>query len=105
MASLPTTPALAERGDIHKSCKAIETLLNILSEYCEAAGAVVSLQKKLAKALKDVASSKATAEIACVSVWLAISVLGSRFDSECHAGKRKRIRVSVRRRFEIYKDS
>jgi hypothetical protein len=43
-------------------------LLNILSEYCEAAGAVVSLQKKLAKALKDAASSKATAEIACASV-------------------------------------
>ena len=68
MASSPAAPALAERGDIHKSCKSIETLLNILSEYCEAAGTVVSLQKKLAKALKDAASSKATAEIACVFV-------------------------------------
>jgi hypothetical protein len=49
MASSSTTPVLAERSDIHKSCKSIETLLNILSEYCEAAGAVVSLQKKLGK--------------------------------------------------------
>ena len=66
MASLPKTPAVAERADLHKSCKFVETLLNILSEYCEAAAIVLSLQKKLAKALKDVATSKATAEIACM---------------------------------------
>lgn len=65
MASLSKTPALAERADLHKSCKSVETLLNILSEYCEAAGIVLSLQRKLAKALRDAATSKATAEIPC----------------------------------------
>lgn len=65
MASQSGAPTLAERADIHKSCKSIETLLNTLNEYCEAAGAVVALQKKLGKALKDAASLKVTGEIAC----------------------------------------
>lgn len=56
--------ALAERADIHKSCKSIETLLNILNDYCEAATAVVALEKKLAKALRETASSKVTNEVA-----------------------------------------
>lgn len=56
--------ALAERADIHKSCKSIETLLNILNDYCEAATAIVALQKKLTKALRDTAGSKVTNEIA-----------------------------------------
>jgi len=55
---------LAERADIHKSCKSIETLLSVLNEYCEAAGAVVALQKKLGKALRDMAGMKVTGEIA-----------------------------------------
>jgi len=53
----------AERADIHKSCKSIETLLNALNEYCEAAGTVVALQKKLAKALRETAGIKVTGEI------------------------------------------
>ncbi|KAL1747104.1 hypothetical protein HDZ31DRAFT_61549 [Schizophyllum fasciatum] len=57
-------PVLSERSDVHKSCKALETLLNILNDYCEAAGAVVMLQKKLAKALKETAGQKATGELA-----------------------------------------
>ncbi|EKM78814.1 hypothetical protein AGABI1DRAFT_107287 [Agaricus bisporus var. burnettii JB137-S8] len=56
--------ALAERADIHKSCKSIETLLNILNDYCEAATVVVALEKKLAKALRETASSKVTNEVA-----------------------------------------
>jgi hypothetical protein len=56
--------ALVERADIHKSCKSLETLLNVLNDYCEAATAVVALQKKLAKALRETASSKTTNEIA-----------------------------------------
>ncbi|KAF9468037.1 hypothetical protein BDZ94DRAFT_1247023 [Collybia nuda] len=55
---------LAERFDVHKSCKSLETLLNILNDYCEAAGAVVLLQKKLAKALRETAGLKVTGEIA-----------------------------------------
>ena len=59
-----TQPFLAERVDIHKSCKSLETLLSVLNDYCEAAGAVVLLQKKLAKALRETASMKVTGEIA-----------------------------------------
>ncbi|KAL1680189.1 hypothetical protein EV122DRAFT_262518, partial [Schizophyllum commune] len=57
-------PVLSERSDVHKSCKTLETLLNLLNDYCEAAGAVVMLQKKLAKALKETAGQKATGELA-----------------------------------------
>jgi len=63
MPSATNTLPHAERADIHKSCKSIETLLNVLNEYCEAAGAVVALQKKLAKALRDTAGIKVTGEI------------------------------------------
>ena len=59
-----TTTQLVERAEIHKSCKAFETLLNVFNDYCEAAGAVVILQKKLSKALKETASLKTTGEIA-----------------------------------------
>ncbi|KAH8831893.1 hypothetical protein DL96DRAFT_1812659 [Flagelloscypha sp. PMI_526] len=57
-------PPLAERTDIHKSCKALETLLNLLNDYCEAASAIVALQKKLAKSLRDTASLKTNTDIA-----------------------------------------
>jgi hypothetical protein len=65
MASAEGQPFLAERVDIHKSCKSLETLLSVLNDYCEAAGAVVLLQKKLAKALRETANLKVTGEIAC----------------------------------------
>ena len=58
-------PILSERADVHKSCKSMETIVNVLNDYCEAAGALVSLQKKLAKALRETAGLKATGEIAC----------------------------------------
>lgn len=64
MASGPGVPMLVERGDVHKSCKSLETLLNILNDYCEAAGAVVTLQKKLSKALRETAGLKVTGDIA-----------------------------------------
>lgn len=57
------TPVLAERADIHKSCKSFEVLLNVLNDYCEAVTAVAQLQKKLAKAIRDTAMVKVTAEI------------------------------------------
>jgi hypothetical protein len=56
-------PILAERADIHKSCKSLETLLSVVNDYCEATSAVVMLQKKLAKALKETAGLKVTADI------------------------------------------
>ncbi len=100
MASLSMAPALVERTEIHKSCKSIEALLSILNEYCEAAGAVGSLQKKLARALKDAAGTKATAEIPGAFSSLLAFVYAHRlvtFNSECHADQREYIRVSVRR--------
>nr|GAT60708.1 predicted protein [Mycena chlorophos] len=57
-------PFLAERVDIHKGCRSLESLINILNDYCEAAGAVVLLQKKLAKALREASGMKATTQIA-----------------------------------------
>jgi hypothetical protein len=63
MAPAAVTLPHAERADIHKSCKSIETLLNVLNEYCEATGRLVALQKKLAKALRDTAGIKVTGDI------------------------------------------
>ncbi|TBU52736.1 hypothetical protein BD310DRAFT_831621 [Dichomitus squalens] len=54
---------LAERSEIHKSCKTLESVVNILNDYCEAANAIVALQKKLAKALRESAAVKCVAEI------------------------------------------
>ncbi|OAX42493.1 hypothetical protein K503DRAFT_683164 [Rhizopogon vinicolor AM-OR11-026] len=76
MSSASTSPQLAERQDIHKSCRTLETLVNMLNDYCEAAGAIVALQKKLSKALKEAASLKTTSEIAAN----ALSVSASIFD-------------------------
>jgi len=63
----PSSQPLAERIDVHKACKSIETLLSVFNDYCEAAGAVVTLQKKLAKALRETAGMKVTEEIAGAS--------------------------------------
>ena len=49
---------------MHKSCRALEAVVNLLNDYCEAAGAVVQLQKKLARALRETAVLKCTGEIA-----------------------------------------
>ncbi|KAJ7227240.1 hypothetical protein GGX14DRAFT_418779 [Mycena pura] len=85
MASPQGQPSLAERVDIHKSCKSLETLLNVLNDYCEAAGAVVLLQKKLSKALRETASMKVTGEIASnamntsATIFEAMSDIDSKF--------------------------
>jgi hypothetical protein len=63
MASLQLVHAVAERPDIHKSCRALEVIVNLLDDYSEAARAIVTLHKKLAKALRDAAIVKPTAEI------------------------------------------
>ncbi|KAJ7903479.1 hypothetical protein B0H14DRAFT_2665018 [Mycena olivaceomarginata] len=85
MASTQAQPFLAERVDVHKSCKSLETLLNVLNDYCEAAGAVVLLQKKLAKALRETAGLKVTGEIAAnamnasATIFDALSDIDSKF--------------------------
>lgn len=63
----------AERSDIHKSCKSIENLLNILNEYCGVAGVVFVLQKKLAKALRETAGLKITGDVSSMSSLCTIS--------------------------------
>lgn len=60
---------MTDRQDIHKSCKSIETLVNVLNDYCEALGAVVIIQKKLVKALRECAGVKSTAETAGNVPW------------------------------------
>jgi hypothetical protein len=51
-------PLLLDRQEIHKSCKQIEIIINLLNDYCEATSAIVLIQKKLFKALKDAAGLK-----------------------------------------------
>ncbi|KAI0654648.1 hypothetical protein C8Q70DRAFT_1058242 [Cubamyces menziesii] len=84
---------LAERAEIHKSCKTLESVVNILNDYCEAANAIVQLQKKLAKALREAASSKCVNEIpanalnATATIFEAMAEVDSKFakyaDKEC----------------------
>ncbi|OBZ72236.1 hypothetical protein A0H81_07444 [Grifola frondosa] len=93
MATSAAVPVLAERLDIHKSCKTLETVVNILNDYCEAANAIVALQKKLAKALRESASMKCTADIPAnalntsATIFEALSEVDSKFakfaDKEC----------------------
>lgn len=65
MTATPSAPPLlAERADIHKSCKAIESLLNLLDDYGQVANAMATLEKKLAKAMRELAGLKVTGEIA-----------------------------------------
>ena len=63
-AAPPPQQAISERAEIHKSCRALETVVNVLNDYSEAARAIVTLQKKLVKALRDASGCKATGEIA-----------------------------------------
>ena len=50
---------IADRVAIHKSCKSLEAIVNIFNDYCQAIDAIVSAQKKLAKALREAAGLKA----------------------------------------------
>ncbi|KAG5645935.1 hypothetical protein DXG03_004724 [Asterophora parasitica] len=87
MASRQAAPPLAERADIHKSCKSLETLLNVLNDYCEAAGAAVLLQKKLAKALRDAAGMKTTGEIAANTMNASATIFEASFDIDSKFAK------------------
>lgn len=59
-----STQAITTRNDIHKSCKTFEAVVNYLNDYSEAVTAIIGIQKKLAKALRDAASTKTTSEVA-----------------------------------------
>lgn len=61
---------LAERSDVHKSCKAIEVVVNLLNDYCDAVTTIVAIQKKLAKAMREASLVKNTSQIAglCISM-------------------------------------
>jgi hypothetical protein len=67
-ATPPGPPLLAERADIHKSCKVIESLLNVLDDYSQVASAMATLEKKLAKAMRELAGLKITADTAGASL-------------------------------------
>ena len=62
-----STPTIASRADIHKSCKTFEAVVNYLNDYSEAVTAIIAIQKKLAKALRDAAASKTTSDVAGMS--------------------------------------
>ncbi|TCD67074.1 hypothetical protein EIP91_000587 [Steccherinum ochraceum] len=90
---MSTSLAIADRADIHKSCKSVELLVNVLNDYCQVADALVALQKKLVKALRDSAASKVTASIPAsallttATIFEALSEVDSKFvklaDKEC----------------------
>ncbi|KAF9816639.1 hypothetical protein IEO21_03944 [Rhodonia placenta] len=63
MASGSLQSVLSDRNEIHKSCKTLESVVNVLNDYCEAANAILTLEKKLAKALREAAGVKCVAEI------------------------------------------
>lgn len=62
--STAATVQPVERQGIHKSCRTIESLLSVLNDYCEIAGAFAAIRKKLSKALKDAAALKTNAQFA-----------------------------------------
>ncbi|KAF8656276.1 hypothetical protein AX16_002712 [Volvariella volvacea WC 439] len=76
---------LAERSDIHKSCKSMETLVNVLNDYCEVSGTLATLEKKLAKAMKEAAGLKAMTEVpanafnASATIFEALADINSKF--------------------------
>ncbi|GAB1525209.1 hypothetical protein RhiTH_008366 [Rhizoctonia solani] len=49
-----------ERSEVHKSSKCIEIVVTLFSDYCQAMTTLANLQKKLSRALKDVAGVKGT---------------------------------------------
>lgn len=62
--SFPTSnEPIADRESIHKSCRTLEAVVNVLNDYCEAANAILTLQRKLVKALRDAATVKCVPEI------------------------------------------
>ncbi|KAH9917232.1 uncharacterized protein B0H18DRAFT_1035105 [Fomitopsis serialis] len=63
MSSGALNEPIADRESIHKSCRSLEAVVNVLNDYCEAANAILTLQRKLVKALRDAAAAKCVPEI------------------------------------------
>ena len=74
MASAPAPQAISDRSEIHRSCKSLEAVVNLLNEYSGTVRTILSLQKKLSKALRDAAALKATADIPGVYVLAVLAV-------------------------------
>ncbi|KAG7451202.1 uncharacterized protein BT62DRAFT_926854, partial [Guyanagaster necrorhizus] len=87
MASNPGQQHPYDRADVHKSCKSLETLLGVLSDYCEAAEAVVILQKKLVKALRESAGLKTTTDIAANTLSASANIFEALFDIDAKFAK------------------
>jgi ATP phosphoribosyltransferase regulatory subunit HisZ len=64
MSSSDYFPVTLAREDVHKSCRSLEAVVDLLNGYCEAAGVVAQLQKKLVRAIRDTASMKASPAVA-----------------------------------------
>lgn len=63
MATSTAIPILADRADVHKSCKSLESIANALNDYCQAADSLVLTQKKLAKALREIHNLKGVSDL------------------------------------------
>jgi hypothetical protein len=87
MASMQSAQAVAERGDIHKSCRALEAIVNLLDDYSEAARAIVTLHKKLAKALRDAIAVKPTGEIPSASSCTLVLVVDKLWRQATHSAR------------------
>ena len=74
MAATTNTVVLADRAEVHKSCRSLEQIANVLNDYCQAADLLASTGKKLAKALKEVQSLKGTSDV----IGRSVSVVGHR---------------------------
>ncbi|KAG9002494.1 hypothetical protein FRB90_011376, partial [Tulasnella sp. 427] len=51
---------VVDRNDVHRSAKALEQVNTLLHDYCHAASVAATVQKKLAKALKEASNVKGT---------------------------------------------
>lgn len=60
---------LADRAEVHKSCKSLELIANVLNDYCQAADIMVSTQKKLSKALREAHNLKGVNDIVGENEW------------------------------------
>ncbi|KAH9930162.1 uncharacterized protein B0H18DRAFT_1209645 [Fomitopsis serialis] len=79
MSSGALNEPIADRESIHKSCRSLEAVVNVLNDYCEAANAILTLQRKLVKALRDAAAAKCVPEIPAN----ALNVSATIFDTLC----------------------
>lgn len=77
-----TNVALIERIDVHKSCKALENIVNIFNDYCQVAEALALEQKKLARALKEAVGLKATNELAGMLLFY-LALVSLMLDARC----------------------